>query len=170
MWVDERISGEGHVARITMPKKTLALHSKYITNCIFFGSDQQVCVCVCVCAYVYMCTCMCVCVCVYTCRCGGDVRLPIILSLSLNKSRFHQTDVNIDIRLCTYTKCWFQYMGMCGRNVWTLLAMPWHICHLTRNCLVSDVIMIPGCPDHAHTHAMLSWSLDVLIMHTHMRA
>jgi len=39
--VDERISGEGHVARITMPKKTLALHSKYITNCIFFGSDQQ---------------------------------------------------------------------------------------------------------------------------------
>ena len=40
--VDERMSGEGHVGRITMPKKTIAQHDKYISHCVFFGSDQQV--------------------------------------------------------------------------------------------------------------------------------
>ena len=39
--VDERFSGEGQVGRITMPRKILAEHSKFITHCLFFGSDQQ---------------------------------------------------------------------------------------------------------------------------------
>lgn len=39
--VDDRFSGEGLVGRITMPRKTLAEHSKYITHCLFLGSDQQ---------------------------------------------------------------------------------------------------------------------------------
>ncbi len=39
--VDERFSGEGQVARITMPRKSLQEHSKYVTHVAFFGSDQQ---------------------------------------------------------------------------------------------------------------------------------
>ena len=39
--VDDRMSGEGPVGKITMPRKTVAQHSKFITNCLFFGSDQQ---------------------------------------------------------------------------------------------------------------------------------
>ena len=35
------MSGEGPVGKITMPRKTVAQHSKFITNCLFFGSDQQ---------------------------------------------------------------------------------------------------------------------------------
>ena len=35
------MSGEGPVGKITMPRKSIAQHSKFITNCIFFGSDQQ---------------------------------------------------------------------------------------------------------------------------------
>lgn len=41
--VDERrpsVTSDG-TPKITVPKKTLAHHSKYISNCIFFGSDQQ---------------------------------------------------------------------------------------------------------------------------------
>ncbi len=39
--VDERFSGEGQVARITMPRMSLQEHSKYVTQVAFFGSDQQ---------------------------------------------------------------------------------------------------------------------------------
>lgn len=35
------MSGEGPVGKITMPRNTMAQHTKFITNCIFFGSDQQ---------------------------------------------------------------------------------------------------------------------------------
>lgn len=35
------MSGDGPVGKITMPRKSIAQHSKFITNCIFFGSDQQ---------------------------------------------------------------------------------------------------------------------------------
>ena len=30
------------MGRVTMPKKNLAEHSKYITHVSFFGSDQQI--------------------------------------------------------------------------------------------------------------------------------
>ena len=36
------MSSDGQAPKITVTLKTLATHSKYITNCIFFGSDQQV--------------------------------------------------------------------------------------------------------------------------------
>ena len=36
------VSSDGQSPKITVTLKTLATHSKYITNCIFFGSDQQV--------------------------------------------------------------------------------------------------------------------------------
>lgn len=35
------VSSDGQSPKITVTLKTLATHSKYITNCIFFGSDQQ---------------------------------------------------------------------------------------------------------------------------------
>ena len=37
-----RTSTDSQVPRLTVPKKTLSAHQKCITNCLFFGSDQQV--------------------------------------------------------------------------------------------------------------------------------
>nr|CAB43529.1 G protein, beta subunit [Geodia cydonium] len=37
-----RVSTDSQLPRLTVPKKTLSAHQKYITNCLFFGSDQQI--------------------------------------------------------------------------------------------------------------------------------
>jgi WD40 repeat protein len=37
-----RVSTDSQLPRLTVPKKTLSAHQKYITSCLFFGSDQQI--------------------------------------------------------------------------------------------------------------------------------
>lgn len=39
--VEDRVWTEDKAARISIPNKIVAQHSKYISHCAFFGSDQQ---------------------------------------------------------------------------------------------------------------------------------
>ena len=39
--VENRTATEDKAARISLPNKIVSQHGKYITNCTFFGSDQQ---------------------------------------------------------------------------------------------------------------------------------
>lgn len=39
--IENRVGTDDKAARISLPNGIVAQHSKFITNCSFFGSDQQ---------------------------------------------------------------------------------------------------------------------------------